>query len=274
MGSISDFLELELLDHIFNVAYSPPANVYLALCTADPTDAGTGATMNECAAANGYARTEITFDAEATRSVQQAANVEFPQASGGGWGTVTHWAVMDGDTEGADNMLAHGAFADSKLINEGNTPSVAASEIDVTFSANEISNYLVNKLLDLVFNNQAYSKPATYVALCDAVIDDTKTGATISEPSGGSYAREQVNINGGSSPTWAIAAAGLVDNTHEIALTTATASWGTIVSVAICDASGTGAGNLLFYDNTMTDQDVGNGDTAKFPIGDLDITMD
>ena len=49
MGSLSDYAELELLDHVFNAAYSPVATVYLALCTADPTDAGTGASMNECA---------------------------------------------------------------------------------------------------------------------------------------------------------------------------------------------------------------------------------
>ena len=44
--SASDYLELEILDHIFGVAYAQPT-VYLALCTADPTDAGTGASMNE-----------------------------------------------------------------------------------------------------------------------------------------------------------------------------------------------------------------------------------
>ena len=32
-------------------------------------------------------------------------------------------------------------------------------------------------------------------------------------------------------------------------------------------------GPVLFYDNTMTDQAVNNGDTAQFPIGDLDIQM-
>ena len=63
MGSLSDFAELELLDHIFNVAYTPAANLYLALCTADPTDSGTGAAMNECPNTGSYARKAITFDA-------------------------------------------------------------------------------------------------------------------------------------------------------------------------------------------------------------------
>lgn len=266
MGSLSDYAEIALLDHVFNSAYTPVATIHLALCTADPTDAGTGATMNECANANGYARTAITFDAPASRAVQQAAIVTFPQASGGGWGTVTHWAVMDGTVEGADDVLAHGAFTVSKTINDGNTPSVAASEIDVTFSANEISTFLAEEFLDLMFRNQAYPTPnaTIHVALTTVIITDGMTGSTITEP-GSNYARKPET-------GWDAAAAGLVDNTAEIAFVTATGDWTTITSVAIVDALT--LGNLLFYDNTMGDQQVDNGDTAKFPAGDLDITMD
>lgn len=271
MGSLSDYSELELLDHVCNAAYSPVATVYLALCTADPTDAGTGASMNECADANAYARTAITFAAAASRQVLQNADVDFPQASGGGWGTVTHWAIVDGNTHGAGNMLAHGAFAAGKTINDGDTPHVDSGEIYVNYAAGEISTYLAEKLLDLMFRNQAYSKPATYVALATAILDDDTTGTTITEPAGGAYARKQVNINGGAEPTWDIAAAGLVDNTHAITFVTATGDWGTIVAVAIIDALTTG--NVLFYDNAMTDKAVNNGDTAVFPIGDLDIQM-
>ena len=63
MGSLSDLAEGVLLDHVCNSAYSHAATVYLALCTADPTDAGTGASMNECADANGYPRKAITSQA-------------------------------------------------------------------------------------------------------------------------------------------------------------------------------------------------------------------
>lgn len=274
MGSITDFLESELLDHVFNAAYTPAAAIYLALCTADPTDAATGASMNECANANAYQRTAITFSAAASRTVDQSAQVTFPQASGGGWGTVSHWTIVDTQTYGSGNVLAHGAFGASKTVSDGDTPSVAASEIDVAFSAGEISDYLANKLLDLAFRNQAYSAPDTYVALCDATVADDDTGSTISEPSGGSYARKQVNINGGASPTWDLATGtspAYVDNTDEIAFAQATGGWGTIVAVAIVDAST--AGNLLFYDNAMTDKVVTTGDTAKFAAGDLDIQM-
>lgn len=275
MGSITDFLEAELLDHVFNAVYTPPATVYLALCTGDPTDAATGASMNECANQYAYARTAITFGAAATRRVTQSGDVQFPQASGGGWGTVTHWAIVDTNTYGSGNVLAHGAFGASKAVNDGNTPTVASTEVYVEISAGEVSDYLANALLDFAFRNQAFSAPDTYVALIITnPVTDSMTGSTITEPSGGSYARVQVNVNGGVSPTWDLAAGTtptLVDNTHQIDFPTATGDWGTIIAVAIVDAAS--AGNLLFYDNTMTDQPVGNGDDSNFPIGDLDITL-
>jgi len=270
MGSLTDFAENELLDHVCNAAYTPVATVYLALATADPTDAATGASMSEVPNSGAYARTAITLGAAASRRVTQSGVVTFPQANGA-WGTVSHWVIVDTATHGAGNVLAHGAFAVAKAIVSGNTPSIASAEVYVEYSANEISDYLSNKLLDLMFRNVAYAKPDTYVALVTVAVTDGMTGSTITEPSGGAYARKQVNINGGASPTWDLAASSLVDNTHAVTFAQATASWGTIVGVAIVDAAT--VGNLLFYDNAMADQAVGSGDTVSFPIGDLDVTM-
>ena len=275
MGSLTNFLENELLDHVLNnAAYSPAATLYLALATGDPTDAATGASMNECANSGGYTRKAITVGAAASRRVTQDAVVTFDQASGS-WGTVSHWAIVDSGTHGAGNALAYGAFTTGKAVVSGNTPSVASTEIYIEFSAGEISDYLANKLLDLVFNNTAYTSPSTYLALTTATISDSLTGATITEvANSGAYARKQVNANGGASPTWDLAASGVVDNTHAIAFTTATGSWGTVVAVAVVDSGTHGAGNLLFYDNGISDQAVAADDTVNFPIGDFDITMD
>lgn len=274
MGSITDFLEDELLDHVFNVAFVPTVPTYLCLCTADPTDAATGASMSEVANTNGYVRTAIVWHAAASRVLDQDGAVDFPQASGGAWGTVTDWAICDSNTYGNGNVLAYGAFTESKTINDGNTPSIADSEIDVTFSVGEISDYLANKLLDLAFKNTAYSKPVTYIALCTAVLVDSDTTLAGDEvANAGAYARKQVNINGGAAPDWNISSSGAVDSSDSIDFVTATASWGTVVAVAICDSGTWNAGEMLFYDNDMADQAVGNGDTAKFPATTLDITM-
>ncbi len=59
MGSLSNYAEDAWINHLVGTAYTQPATVYLALATADPTDAATGASCNECANANNYAGYQI-----------------------------------------------------------------------------------------------------------------------------------------------------------------------------------------------------------------------
>lgn len=129
-----------------------------------------------------------------------------------------------------------------------------------------ISNYLENELLDHVFRNAAYTSPGTaiWVALYTNSQGDSDSGT---EVSGGSYARVQVT-------TWDAPSNGAIANTSDITFTTASASWGTVVSVGIKDSStSTGTDNLLYYGDLTSSKAVGNGDTFKFNAGDLDITL-
>jgi len=82
LGSLSDYSEGKLLDHIFNVQYSSVATVYVGLWTATLSDASTGATAGEVSTAGtAYARTAITFGAAASRMVIQSGAVTFPPAT-------------------------------------------------------------------------------------------------------------------------------------------------------------------------------------------------
>ena len=261
MGSISDYLELELLDHVFGVgAYSQVATVYLGLSTADPTDSGGG--LNE-PSGNGYVRKAITFDAAASRLLNQTATVTFDQATGAGWGTITHYAIFD--AESAGNMLAHGALSVSKEVVAGNTPSVAAGEVDISFSAGAISDYLAEELLNFVFRNVGYSVPTIYIALCTAVVVDGDDGDSITEPSPpNNYARK-------AHAAWDTAAAGATENTGIITFNVPSGTWGLITYCAILDALT--SGNLLLYGD-VADQTPDDGDTVQFSDGELDVTMD
>ena len=133
-GSFSDYLELEVLDHIMGVgAYTMPT-VFLALCTADPTDAGTGASMNEVADTGAYARIAIAPDfatPAAAGSITNDGQIDFVQSSGS-WGTVTHWATVDSVTHGAGNMLTHGDLTASQVVSSGTDVSVAIGDLVVT----------------------------------------------------------------------------------------------------------------------------------------------
>ena len=113
MAGFSDYLEDELLDHVFgNAAYTSPATVYAALYTAAPSDAGGGTEVTGVS----YARTAISFGAASSGSVTNDTAVEFPAATAG-WGTVTHVGIFDASTSG--NLLAWVALDNSKTVDTG-----------------------------------------------------------------------------------------------------------------------------------------------------------
>lgn len=102
----SDYLEEKLLAHCLNnVPFTSPANIYLALSTAPPTDTGAGLAEP----GDTYARqllpewkiADVGFGSgDWMGGIEQ--DVSFPQATTS-WGTITHVAVMDALTGG--NML-------------------------------------------------------------------------------------------------------------------------------------------------------------------------
>jgi len=255
MGSLSDYLELELLDHVFEVgAYTPPT-IYIALSTADPGESG--GTIAE-PSGNGYARVaHSSWNTAATRAIDNNGVITFPQASGA-WGTITHYAIFDASTSG--NMLAYGSLATPKSVVNGNTPSIADTEISVTFSTGGFSDFLALELLDHVFGNGTYTGPTIYVALSTTIPTDS---GNVTEPSGNNYARKAHSA-------WDVAAAGATENTGVLTFNTPSGSWGECVHAVIYDAIT--AGHYLAR-GSITDQTPDDGDTVRFNDGALDITL-
>jgi hypothetical protein len=130
-GGKSDFLELELLDHVLgNAAYTAPATVYLALFTAAPSDAGGGTEV----ATGSYARKAVTNNATnwpAATSGTKTLNVaQSFVAATANWGTITHFGIFDASTSG--NLLYWGTITPNKAVNNGDTASFAIGAIVVT----------------------------------------------------------------------------------------------------------------------------------------------
>jgi len=140
MSAASDYLEGEIRKHIFRTgSFTKPTVLAIALCTAAPTDASTGATIAEVANANGYARQTLNpLDANWTAAsstdglTDNASAITFPVCTGSPWGTVTHFAILDSATHGAGNVLIHGALAVSKVVGVGDTFSFPIGTLDVT----------------------------------------------------------------------------------------------------------------------------------------------
>jgi hypothetical protein len=62
--------------------------------------------------------------------VQNNAVITFPAASGGAWGTIVGFAIMDAASAG--HMLMWGTLTASKLVSDGDTASFAATQLTLT----------------------------------------------------------------------------------------------------------------------------------------------
>jgi hypothetical protein len=266
MGSLGNYAEDALLDHLFNAAHTPNADLYLGLSTADPTDDASGIAEP---AGGSYAREIITFDAAATRKVENAALIEYTQATGA-WGTISHWFIcnhLSNETwETNVEMLAHGSFAVEKIISTGNTASVAAQEVDVEITAGAIGTAVVHKLLDLMFREIAYSAPDTYIGLVTVNGGDTLTGTTITEPSGNNYSRVEVL-----EAAWNVASAGVVTNNGVIQMPVPSGAWGLITDVVIVSAAADG--DLIAYGDLGGDESPTTDDDVEFADTVLSIAL-
>jgi len=130
--SFADFLEDELLDHVFGAAtYTPPATLYVALSTTAPNDDGTNVTEP---GGGSYARAAVTnnateWPAASGGSKTHANDIIFPTATGS-WGTISHYAVYDAVSGG--NLLGHGALSVPKLVGATDTAQFAAGIVTIT----------------------------------------------------------------------------------------------------------------------------------------------
>ena len=123
--SFSNFLETEILDHVFGgAAYTAPSTHYLALFTATPGETGGGTEVS----GNGYVRKAVAFTTSGNTTSNTSA-VEYPTATGS-FGTVTSVGVFDASTSG--NLMAFAALSSSKTIETGDVFRVPAADLDIT----------------------------------------------------------------------------------------------------------------------------------------------
>lgn len=127
---------------------------------------------------------------------------------------------------------------------------------------------ICNAIIDHLDKKGTWTAPAAFcVGLSSTTPADD--GTNVTEPSGGSYVR--VSIPAGS---LSAASAKAATNTSEIAFAQATADWvggSDLTHAVFYDA--TTSGNFLGWCALGQAKPVLNGDTAKIPVGDLDISM-
>lgn len=132
-ASFSDYLELKVLDHIFNDGTFSVPTASLALWTSALTDASTGATAGELTYTT-YARVTIAaadMSAAAAGSKTNTSAFTFPACTAGG-GTVTFWGTFDSSTIGAGNMLVWGTATSTVISTTQTPPTIAIGGLIVT----------------------------------------------------------------------------------------------------------------------------------------------
>lgn len=107
-------------------------NLYIALHTSDPGEAGNAAT-NESAYTS-YARVAVARDAGgwtvSGNSATNAALIQFPECTGGSE-TITHVSITTASS-GTSKILYSGALSASRSVSSGIQPQFAANALTVT----------------------------------------------------------------------------------------------------------------------------------------------
>lgn len=128
MSELSDFLEANLLDHMLGTsAYTSPSNVYLALYSSAPNDAGGGTELS----GDGYARVAVTFSAAAAGSTSNPNAVTFATATDT-WSQAVAVGILDASTSG--NLLAYSALDSNVTVGSGSQFRFAASSVTVSLA--------------------------------------------------------------------------------------------------------------------------------------------
>lgn len=133
MAGFSNYLEDEILDHIFGGGdYTRPATLYVSLHTADPGETGASE-----ASGSGYARKSVTNDATNFPAASSGAKangvaVTFAVATGN-WSSsanMTHFGIWDALSSG--NFIGGGSLSVAKPVLNGDTASFAIGDLDIT----------------------------------------------------------------------------------------------------------------------------------------------
>lgn len=141
-----------------------------------------------------------------------------------------------------------------------------------------MSDFLEDELIKHIFRTGSFTKPTVLAfALLTTAADDDDSGiftasTGVEVTNAGAYARVARNPL---DANWTATSGGdgQTDNAAAITYTQATASWGTVVAMAITSSTTHNAGNMYFHSTVTTSRAIDNGDTAEFAAGAVTVTL-
>lgn len=123
-GNLSNYLENKLIDHFLGTAsYTMPDDVYVALYTVAPGEAGGGTEVT----GGSYARQIATFSAAASGATSNDSNIDFTNMPAA---TTVAIGIFDALTSG--NLLLYGSLTTNKTTDAGDTLRIATGDLDIS----------------------------------------------------------------------------------------------------------------------------------------------
>lgn len=121
------------------------------------------------------------------------------------------------------------------------------------------SNYLENAILNLISSNGTYTPTSLSLALYTSNPGETGDGAELVADS---YQRKPVSFG--------MAVNGVMVNNGEVLFDQATTDWATVAYFGVFDT----LGNLLFYGALNTPITAQYGESIRFQVGTLTVSLD
>jgi hypothetical protein len=123
------------------------------------------------------------------------------------------------------------------------------------------SNEFETRVLQWALTTGSPTRPTDwYIGL---FTDDPTDAGTGTEVSGNAYSRTAVTFT---------VSGDTASNSGAVEFPEATGSWGTITHMGIYDAAT--SGNLIAHAALTASKAIASGDILRFPIGDIDVTLD
>lgn len=256
MSQFTDYAENRLVDMVRGQGLTLPTDWHIALGSVADDDTFTEIGFTD------YARVPVTRsltnflstqgnDLASTGTSHATSNsedVDFGIAGSAGSATPNFFGFFDASTAG--NCWMWVPIPAPTAISNGDPVLFPAGTIDLTLGlSGGFTDYLANKLIDLIFRGQAFAWPANTYAAYTTTLPTNSTPGT--EPAVGGYAR---SVIASSMTAWAstqgntAASTGTSGRTYNLAgisFPVPSANQGAIVGAELWDSAG--AGNMLVW---------------------------
>lgn len=284
----TDFAENKLADYMRGRGLTLPTSWYVGLASVAGDSSITevsGTSYARVAVARSltaWAGTQgvgsVLASSGTSHQTSNNAAINLGTPGSGGWGTANYLVLYDASTGG--NAWAYIPLTGALSLPAGTPVSFDPAAVVFTLGVTGgMSDWLSNKLIDLIWRGQAFSWPATLYFAYGTSASSAAAGGT--EPAVGGYARVAVTMDWdqwsatdgeGTAGIVSAGTAGLISNNNPIVWPTPTADQGTIIGIMVFDAAT--LGNFFFFVPLTTPKTVVlGGGSPRYDAGGFEIAM-